>query len=158
MFPGVGKSGSDSWMFERLFQLLLKRTGVDRTSVVTSGRTSASTPMTLPQWVVGDILKLTTPHEPEFLVMPLMLLICAWLYLCCKWRHCTRRSVMKDVDDAESNNALAMVVEPSEAITRTWHVVDKTRRWQSLDFDVWDMTLPGVYSNENGDTFVCLWG
>ena len=40
------------------------------------------------------------------------------------------------MDDAKSNNALAMVVEPSEGITRTWHVVNKTRRQWSLDYDV----------------------
>ena len=134
MLPGVLKFGSVSWRFERCFQLLL-----NGTLVVTYRRTAVSFAMTLPQRVVGDTLKLTTP-------------ICLWQYWCRMWRCCARHSITKDVDDAKSNNALPMVVEPSEAITKTWEV----RR--SLDYDVWDVTLWGVFSNRNRDTLVCLWG
>ena len=136
MFLGVPKLWSASWRFERCFQLFSKSTELDGTLIGTLGKTTASPAMTLPQRVAGDTLKLTTPHEFECAVKSPMPLIYVWQYWHCKWRHCTRQSVTKDVDDAKSNNALAMVVEPSEAITRTWQVVNETHRRRSLDSDV----------------------
>ena len=111
MFPGVLKSGSACWRFERCFQVLLKGIEVGSTLLVTLGRTTASTATTLSGWVVGYTLKSTTPHKPECTVMPPMPLICVRWYWHHKWRHCARCSVTKDVDDAEFNSALAMVVD-----------------------------------------------
>ena len=102
--PGVLKLGSASWRFERCFHLLLKGTEVDGTLVVTFWRTAGSITMTLPRWVVGDPLKLTTSPKPECVVMQPMPLIHMWWFWRCKWRCC----------------ALAMVVEPLGAFTRTW--------------------------------------
>ena len=100
--------------------------------------------MTLPWRVVGDTIKWTTPREPECVVMLQVLLICVQRYWRRKWRCCASHSVTKDVDDAETYIVLALIVEPSEAMTWTWQIVNKTRRWRSLDCDVWDMTLPSV--------------
>ena len=74
-----------------------------------------------------------------------MPLIWTWRYWRHKWRHCARCSVTKDVDDNKSNNALAMVVEPSAAITWTWQVVNNTCRQWSLYCVVCNVTLPGVF-------------
>ena len=65
-------------------------------------------------------------------------------------------SVTKDVADAKSNSALALVVELSEAISPTWHVVNKTWWWWPLDCDMCDGTLPGVPVNEDEDAVVCF--
>ena len=133
----------------------MNHTQADSTSVVTLGRTTTTTAMIFPQQVVGDNLKLC---EPECVVKLPMPLICKWQYWCSKWRHSTRCSSMKDVDDTTSNSALVTVVEPSEAITWTWHLVNNTRQQWSVDCDTWDVTLAGAFFNEDGDAFVCLWG
>ena len=65
---------------------------------------------------------------------------------------------MKDVDDTKSNHAGALVVEPSEAITQTWQVVNKTHQWRPLNCDGCDVTLPGAFSDKDGDAFVWVWG
>ena len=57
---------------------------------------------------------------------------------------------MKDVVVIESNSALAVVVKPLEAITQTWHVVNKTHRQCSPDCDLWDVMLPGVFPTKLG--------
>ena len=57
-------------------------------------------------------------------------------------------------DYAECNSALAMVVEPSEAITQTWHVINKTPQQWSLNYNVCDVTQSGVLVDKDEDAFV----
>ena len=46
-----------------------------------------------------------------------------------------------------------MVVEPSEIILLTWHIVDKTSRQRSLECDMRDVMLSDVSSYEDEDMF-----
>ena len=107
--------------------------------------------------VLEDILKLTTQRKPKYRMMLPIALICLWWYWCSEWRCCVRHSVMKDVDNTESNDALAVVAESSDASNWTRQVVDKTCWQLSLNCDMWDVTLPGTFFDKDGDVFACLW-
>ena len=155
MFSGVPKLGSACWRFERCFQLLCWRA---QRSMVHQWLLRKDHCHDVAKTSYWKYLKNNYSHEHECTVMPAMLLICLRQYWGGKWKCCASRSAMNDVDDAKSNNALAMVVEPSEAITLTWLVLNITRQWLSLDCDVWDVMSAGVFFGEDGDALVCLWG
>ena len=93
---------------ERCFHQSLKGTEVNGMSVITLGRTTASTAMTLPRRVVGDTSKHTfvwswrQDNTANY---------CIGQFWQSKWGSCARCSVMNNVDDAECNSALAVIAE-----------------------------------------------
>ena len=66
-----------------------------------------------------------------------------------KCRCCAKLSVMNKVEDAESNRAVAFVVELSAITIWTWHV--RTTRWRPPNCE-WCVTVPGICFE--GDTFL----
>ena len=143
-FPGVPKSGSANEMFIRCFHLQLKGIGCDGRIDVILGSTNNSSSRvfySLPKLV---ILKSTMPRDGDFVVAPLIPVIFMPWWQHGRWRCCAKCSVMNLAVDAESNNALALVVWPSGLLTLTWHVISRTSR-ELLHWDVCVVMTPGLF-------------
>ena len=116
--------------------------------MVTWGSTTTFTAIVLPQ--PFTILRSTIPHEGSRVAEPPMLLTLMEWRLCHKCRCCAKYSVMNEVEDAESNGALAFIVEPSALTIWTWHVVSTTG-WQPPNCE-WYMYVTVLGVCLEGDT------
>ena len=131
--PGFPKSGSANYRSRKWFHLWLNETGSDGRSDVTLEKTIASTSKCFPSPSICVMSKCTIPRgvqgEP-----PIPLILTLW------WLHgtqsnCTNHSIINEVDDSESNKALAQLVEPSGPWTSTWHVMSNSwRQFPNCDF------------------------
>ena len=75
------------------------------------------------------MLKLVAPRDHDWFDVTPILLIFTLRLRQAKWRRCTRCSMINEMDDAESSNALTWFVEPLGTTILTQQVISKTWQW-----------------------------
>ena len=158
MLPGVPINapwGAKVWVSQKdiwqMLHLRLKGTRPVGRLVVTLGSTTASTARVFPQSFT--ILRSTIPREKSQVAEPPMPSTFMEWRLFRRCRRCAGLSVMNKVEDAESNRALAFIVELSALTILTWHILSTTG-WRPPNCE-WCVTVPDICFE--GDTsLVCF--